>query len=46
MWCRVPSTSAMQEMVPKQKIALELKVILLLKTTAMESVLIDDAPPT
>jgi hypothetical protein len=29
--CRVPSTSATQEMVPKQKTALGLKVILLLK---------------
>jgi hypothetical protein len=46
MRCRVPSTSATQEMVPKQKTAPGLKVILLLKTTAMESALIDDAPPT
>jgi hypothetical protein len=36
----------MQEMVLKQKIAPRPKVILLLKTAAMESTLIDDAPPT
>jgi hypothetical protein len=46
MRCRVPSTSAMQEMVPKQKTTPGLKVIMLLKTTAMEPALIDDAPPT
>jgi hypothetical protein len=46
MWCRVPSTSATQEMVPKQKTAPRLKVILLLKMTTMYSALIDDAPPT
>jgi hypothetical protein len=43
---RVPSTSAMQEMVLKQKTSLGLKVILLLKMMAMESPLIDDTPPT
>jgi hypothetical protein len=36
MRCRVPSTSAMQEMVPKQKTAPRLKVIMLLKIMAME----------
>jgi hypothetical protein len=44
--CRVPSTSATQELVPKQKTALGLKVILILKTTAMELALIDDVAPT
>jgi hypothetical protein len=44
MRCRVPSTSAAQEMVPKQKTAPGLKVIMLLKTMAMESALIDDDP--
>jgi hypothetical protein len=33
-------------MVPKQKTALELKVILFLKMMAMKSTLIDDTPPT
>jgi hypothetical protein len=46
MRCRVPTTSATQEMVLKQKTAHGLKVILLLKMTAMESMLIDDTPPT
>jgi hypothetical protein len=46
MRCRVPSTSATQEMAPKQKAAHRLKVILLLKMMAMESTLIDDTPPT
>jgi hypothetical protein len=46
MRCRVPSTSATQEMVPKQKTAPGLKVIMLLKTMAMVSALIDDASPT
>jgi hypothetical protein len=44
MRCRVLSTSTTHEMVPKQKTAPGLKVILLLKTTAMESALIDDTP--
>ena len=44
IWCRVPSTSAMHEMVPKQKIAPGLKVILFLKMMAMELALIDDTP--
>jgi hypothetical protein len=42
MRCRVPSTSATQEMVLKQKIAPGLKVILLFKMMAMELALIDD----
>jgi hypothetical protein len=46
MRCRVPSMSAMHEMVSKQKIAIRLKVILLLKMMAMELALIDDIPPT
>jgi hypothetical protein len=46
MQCRVPSSSATQEMVPKQKTALGLKVILFLKMMAMESALINDTPPT
>jgi hypothetical protein len=41
---RIPSTSATLEMIPKQKTAPRLKVIMLLKTMAMESALIDDAP--
>jgi hypothetical protein len=35
MWCRVSSTSATHEMVPKQKIAPRLKVIFLLKMMAI-----------
>jgi hypothetical protein len=46
MRCRVPSVSMTQEMVPKQKTAPRLKVIMLLKVTAMESALINVAPPT
>jgi hypothetical protein len=46
MRCRVPSTSATHEKVPKQKLAPGLKVILLLKMMAMELALIDDTPPT
>jgi hypothetical protein len=46
MRCRVPSTSATHELVPKQKTAPRLKMILLLKMMAMELVLIDDTPPT
>jgi hypothetical protein len=45
MWCRVLSTSATHEMVSKQKTTPGLKVILLLKMTAMESALIDDIAP-
>jgi hypothetical protein len=44
MRCRVPSTSATHEMVPKQKIAPGLKVILLLKMMTMELVVINDTP--
>jgi hypothetical protein len=36
MRCRVPSMFAIQEMVPKQKTAPRLKVIMLLKVSAME----------
>jgi hypothetical protein len=46
MRCRVSSSSATHEMVPKQKIAPGLKVILLLKMMVMELALIDDTPPT
>jgi hypothetical protein len=46
MRCIVASTSATHEMVPKQKIALGLKVILLSKMMAMELLLIDDTPLT
>jgi hypothetical protein len=42
--CKVPSMSATHEMVPKQKIAPGLKVILLLKIMAMKLALIDDTP--
>jgi hypothetical protein len=38
--------STTQEIVPKQKTAPRLKVIMLLKVTAMESTLINVAPPT
>jgi hypothetical protein len=44
--CRVPSTSAMHEMVLKQNIAPGLRVVLFLKMTAMELALINDTPPT
>jgi hypothetical protein len=44
MRCRVPSMSTMHEMVPKQNIALGLRVILLLKMMAMELALINDTP--
>jgi hypothetical protein len=46
MWCKVPSTSATDEMIPKQKLAPGLKVILFLKMMAMELGLINDTPPT
>ena len=46
MQCRVPSTSTTNEMVPKQKKVLGLKVILLLKMISMELALINDTPPT
>jgi hypothetical protein len=44
--CKVPSWSVMQEIVPKQKIASGLKVIMVLKVTTMESSFINVAPPT
>jgi hypothetical protein len=46
MWCRVPSTSAMHEMVTKRNIAPELRVILFLKVTAIELTLTNDTPHT
>jgi hypothetical protein len=46
MQCKVSSWSAMQEMVPKQKISLGLKVVMALKVTAMELAFIKVAPPT
>jgi hypothetical protein len=45
-WCRVPSTSAMHEMVTKRNIAPELRVILFLKVTAIELTLTNDTPHT
>jgi hypothetical protein len=44
--CRVPSSSAMHEMVPKRNIAPGLRVILFLKVMAIELTLINDTPPT
>jgi hypothetical protein len=44
--CRVPSSSAMHEMVPKRNIALGQRVILFLKVMAIELALINDTPPT
>jgi hypothetical protein len=44
--CRVPSLSAMHEMVPKWNIAPGLRVILFLKVTGIELTLINDTPPT
>lgn len=44
--CKVPSWSAMQEMAPKQKIAPRLKMIMVLKMTAMVSSFINVIPPT
>jgi hypothetical protein len=44
--CRVPSMSAMHEMVPKQNIAPGLRVILFLKVTTIELTLINDTSPT
>jgi hypothetical protein len=46
MRCRVPSSSAMQEMVPKRNIAPRRRVILFLKVMAIELALIKDTPPT
>ena len=42
--CRVPSTFAMHEMVPKRNIAPRLRVILFLKVTTIELTLINDTP--
>jgi hypothetical protein len=44
--CRVPSLSAMHEMVPEQNKAPRLRAILFLKTMAMELALTNDTPPT
>jgi hypothetical protein len=44
--CRVPSSSAIHEMLPKRNIAPGLRVILFLKVTAIELTLINDTPPT
>ena len=44
--CRVPSMSAVHEMVPKRNIAPGLSVILFLKVTAIELTLTNDTPPT
>jgi hypothetical protein len=46
MQCRVPSTSSMHEMVPKQNIAPGLRVILFLKVMAIELSWINDTPRT
>jgi hypothetical protein len=46
MQCKAPSWSAMQEMDPKWKISLGLKVIIVLKMIAMESSSINVAAPT
>jgi hypothetical protein len=45
-WCRVPSSSAMHEMVPKQNIAPRQRVILFFKVMAIELALINNTPPT
>jgi hypothetical protein len=44
--CRVPSSSAMHEMVPKRNIAPRRRVILFLKAMAIELALINDTAPT
>ena len=46
MRCRVPSSSAMDEIVPKQNTDPGRMVILLLKVTAIELAWIVDTPPT
>jgi hypothetical protein len=46
MQCRVPSSSAMHEMVPKRNIAPGRRVIFFLKVMAIELALINDTPPT
>jgi hypothetical protein len=44
--CRIPSSSAMHEMVPKRNIAPERRVVLFLKVMAIGLALINDTPPT
>jgi hypothetical protein len=46
MRCRVPSSSATDEMIPKQNVDPWRKTILCRKVTAIELVWIDDTPPT
>jgi hypothetical protein len=46
MRCRVPSSSATNEIVPKQNVDLGRKVILSWKVTAIELAWIVDTPPT
>jgi hypothetical protein len=46
MLCRVPSSSAMHEMVPKRNIAPGRRVISFLKVMAIELALINDTAPT
>jgi hypothetical protein len=44
--CRVPSSSAIDEIVPKQNMDLGRRMILRWKVTAIELAWIDDTPPT
>jgi hypothetical protein len=44
MWCRVPSSSSMDEMVPKQSIVLGRRAILHLEGMAIELAWINDTP--
>jgi hypothetical protein len=46
MRCRVPSSSVMDEMVPKQNVDPGRRTILCRKVTAIELAWIDDTPPT
>jgi hypothetical protein len=46
MRCRVPSSSATDEIVPKQNTYPGWRLILCLKVTAIELAWIDDTPPT
>jgi hypothetical protein len=46
MRCRVPSSSAKDEMVPKQNVDPGRKTVLCRKVTAIELAWIDDTPPT
>jgi hypothetical protein len=46
MRCRVPSSSAIDEIVPKQNMDPGRRMILCLKVTAIELAWIDDTPPT